>query len=551
MKTKLVAVLLFLLVLGFYLLTMQPSLAWGDGIRLQREAVTAESFILAEIVNVEFAPDPWPFARLGVAAWDHPLYVMLGYGLVQALPMLHDLWLVNLISAIFGAGAVVVLFLWLFANTRSTLAALFAALALAVSHTFWWHAATPEVYTLFAFLLLLAVYAYDLYEHNGRFRYLLLSAFVFGLGLANHLLAGLLLPALLIYWLLRPQAWRALRLKPVQYMWLALAFLLGFAPYWVQLLRLLRTFPLAEVVGPAAGVTFLQGSLAVTPDALLQSIVSYLIFLVYNFNPLGVLLGLYGWWVGRRAYRDLWAKALALYLVYLVFGLFYQVADQFAFFLGSYLFWAAAMGLGAAYLAAAVWPQRRRALGLGLAISIVVMPLFYGLTPDLLRSVGVTEAVFGVPQIGTGVRDGLAYYVDPNKRGDTAASTFGSETLNALPPDAVVLAEWYVDTDEYFVLRYFIAVEGQRPDVEIVGWPTEDPFTFDPALATQLVAEQLPQRPVYLASLSSEFYDAPALLRDYCIQPEHNLYRVTPRELVEGRLCLGVETAVTLSNVTQ
>ena len=82
MKTKFIAFLLFLAVLGFYLLTMQPSLAWGDGMRLQREVITAESFILAEIVDVEFPPDPFPFARLGVAAWDHPLYVMLGHGLV-------------------------------------------------------------------------------------------------------------------------------------------------------------------------------------------------------------------------------------------------------------------------------------------------------------------------------------------------------------------------------------------------------------------------------------------------------------------------------------
>ena len=152
MKTKFIAFLLFLAVLGFYLLTMQPSLAWGDGMRLQREVITAESFILAEIVDVEFPPDPFPFARLGVAAWDHPLYVMLGHGLVKGLPQLHNLWLVNLISVVFGAGTIALLFLWLFVNTRSYLASIFAALALAVSHTFWWHSATPEVYTLLLIL---------------------------------------------------------------------------------------------------------------------------------------------------------------------------------------------------------------------------------------------------------------------------------------------------------------------------------------------------------------------------------------------------------------
>ena len=537
MKTKFIAFLLFLAVLGFYLLTMQPSLAWGDGMRLQREVITAESFILAEIVDVEFPPDPFPFARLGVAAWDHPLYVMVGHGLVKGLPQLHNLWLVNLISVVFGAGTIALLFLWLFVNTRSYLASIFAALALAVSHTFWWHSATPEVYTLFAFLLLLTVYWFDLYEHNGRFQHLLLASFTFGLGMANHLLAALLLPALLLYFLLSKKSWHKFPLKFSQLVWLGLVFLLGFAPYWIQLLRMLRTFPLTEILGPAAGETFFRGSLALSPDSLLQSLISYLIFLVYQFNPLGVLLGLYGWWVGRRSYHPLWAKAVALYLVFLIFGLIYQVADQFAFFLSAHLLWAVAMGMGAAYLATAVWPRHRRVLGLVLALSVAIMPLFYALAPDLLRTVGINEVIFGVPQVGTGIRDGLAYYIDPNKRGDTAAYRFGKETLTQLPPDSVVLAEWYVDTDEYFVLRYFIAVEGLRPDVEVIGWPTEDPFSFDNNLAIAKVADNLLLRPVYLASLSRDFYAASTLLETYCIVEEHNLYRIYLRD-DEKRACL-------------
>ena len=505
--------------------------------RLQREVITAESFILAEIVDVEFPPDPFPFARLGVAAWDHPLYVMLGHGLVKGLPQLHNLWLVNLISVVFGAGTIALLFLWLFVNTRSYLASIFAALALAVSHTFWWHSATPEVYTLFAFLLLLTVYWFDLYEHNGRFQHLLLASFTFGLGMANHLLAALLLPALLLYFLLSKKSWHKFPLKFSQLVWLGLVFLLGFAPYWIQLLRMLRTFPLTEILGPAAGETFFRGSLALSPDSLLQSLISYLIFLVYQFNPLGVLLGLYGWWVGRRSYHPLWAKAVALYLVFLIFGLIYQVADQFAFFLSAHLLWAVAMGMGAAYLATAVWPRHRRVLGLVLALSVAIMPLFYALAPDLLRTVGINEVIFGVPQVGTGIRDGLAYYIDPNKRGDTAAYRFGKETLTQLPPDSVVLAEWYVDTDEYFVLRYFIAVEGLRPDVEVIGWPTEDPFSFDNNLAIAKVADKLLLRPVYLASLSRDFYAASTLLETYCIVEEHNLYRIYLRD-DEKRACL-------------
>jgi hypothetical protein len=549
MHSKLLPILLFLLALGFYLFTLQPSLAWGDGIRLQREVITAESFLLAEMVDVTFAPDPLPFARLGVAAWDHPLYVMIGHTLVRLLPAVDALWLVNFVSALFGAGAITLLFLYVRAHLHVYWAALYAVAALAVSHTFWWHAATPEVYSLFAFLLLLALYAYDQYERNGRALPLFTAAFALGLGAANHLLAFLALPALFFYWWLDGR-WRrrpaggspASRrpFPPVNRRYLALLggcllfFLLGFAPYWIQFLRLLRTLPLAMIMGPAIGTTFFRGSLGLAPAELLVSGGRYLMFLFYQFNPLGVAIGVYGWWSGRRLAPRLWKQTTALYLVYLLFGLVYQVSDQFAFFLAAHLFWAVAMGMGAAAMGERrVWPQEwrgmaaARRLGLFLlALSVLAMPLLYDQAAGWLRLAGVTEDSFGVPQVGTGVRDGLEYYLNPNKRGDVAAYTFGMETLESLPPAAVVLAEWYTDTDEYFVLRYFHVVEGRRPDVEILGWPLEDPFNFDPALATAVIAAELPHRPVYLASLSTEFYDVARLLAAHCIVAEHNLYRV-------------------------
>lgn len=530
--------LLFLAILVFYTITLQPSLAWGDGIRLQREAITAESFILSEIVNVNFAPDPLPFARLGVAAWDHPLYVMLGHTLVRALPMVYAPWLVNFISALFGAGAVTLLFLLCARHTRSRPAALLASIALALAHTFWWHAVTPEVYTLFAFLLLWAVYSYDNYEQNGRFRSLFIAALAMGLGMANHLLAGLAFLAFALYLLISPKGRRRLRLKPKQGLWLMIAFLIGSMPYWLQFLRLLRTFTLSEVLGTAVGATFLQSSTAHTLNQLVLSGTSYLIFLVYQFLIVGLLLGLYGWWSGRQSYPDLWNKAAALFVVYLLFGLLYSVSDQFAFFLGAHIFWAVAIAMGVAQLELKAWPDRRWVIDIILALSLLIIPLFYDAAPGTLRAAGVTEADFGIPQIGTGTRDGLKYYLNPNKFKDVAADAFGLQTLASLPPNSLVLAEWYTDTDEYFVLRYYVVVAGLRPDVEIAGWPTEDPFTFDPQLARDKIAAELPNRPIYLASLDEGFYAASEILANYCVVEEYNLYRIFPKDAPGQQSCL-------------
>lgn len=538
MRTRIWALLLFAAVLAFYIVTLQPSLAWGDGIRLQREVITAESFIQAEIVDVNFAPDPFPFARLGVAAWDHPLYVIGGHLLLRALPTVYDAWLVNLISAVFGAGAIAMLFLLCARHTQSRPASLLASVALAVSHTFWWHAVTPEVYTLFAFLLLLVVYCFDTFEQNGRFIYLFISSLALGLGIANHLLAALAIPALILYLILARKSLRSFHLKPRQFLWLAIAFILGALPYWLQFLRLLRTFTLSEIMATALGSTFLQGSTVLTPDLLAQSAASYLMFLVYQFLLTGLVLGLYGWWSGRQPYPGLWNKAAALFLVYLVFGLLYRVSDQFAFFLAAHAFWAVAIAMGVAQLEMKLWPDRRWIVSAVLALPLLVMPLFYDAAPDLLRTFGVTEETFGVPQIGTGVRDGLAYYLNPNKQGDVDAYIFGFKTLVTLPPESLVLAEWYTDTDEYFVLRYFSVVEGKRPDITLVGWPTVDPFTFDPQLAQEEIAQALPHRPVFLASLSEEFYGASRLIEDYCLLPEHDLYRIYPRNDQEERPCI-------------
>jgi hypothetical protein len=66
----------------------------------------------------------------------------------------------------------------------------------------------------------------------------------------------------------------------------------------------------------------------------------------------------------------------------------------------------------------------------------------------------------------------------------------------------------------------------------------EDPFNFNPGLVVDLVAQQIQARPVYLASLSNEFYNAAELLELYCIVPELNFYRVFPSDQETGGTCL-------------
>jgi len=531
LKTKLIPLFIFVSTIIFYIYTLSPSLAWGDGTRLQSEAVSGESIILSEMTPDEFSPDPFIFSKVSVTAWDHPLYIVLGHSLVRAFPFIDSLWLINLISALFGAASVVLIFQLCYRYTDSLLASSYAALALAVSHTFWWHSSTPEVYTLFIFLLLVSYTFFDTFEKNKNTLHLFLAAFFLGVVGSNHILAFLAFPALGLYFLLsgnlhlRISDWRKMILP-------FFGFLIGFSLYIVQFIRITRSLPLNDIAGPIVGSTFLS-SLSLSPLVLGESSLKYLLFLLLQFGPLGILLGMIGMRFGNK-------KFLSFYIVYMLFGVFYRVSDQFAFFLTSHVFFALLMGIGLNHILN-TWDKKPRfVLTFILFLAIILTPPFYHSLPTLADRFGMDDTSLEVPDVGTGVRNGLAYYIDPYRPGGYEAYNFGTQILNNLPANAIVIAEWYTDTDEYFVLRHFNKVEGMRPDVTIHGWMTVPPASFDPQIVLDVIENNFPEQPVYLASLSGRFYAASSLVEIYCIVPENNLYRLYQKDGNDLE-CLGIE----------
>lgn len=525
-KRNLTAALVFLLTTSFYVITLSPSLAWGDGVKLQTEAILGESFVLAEMPAENFSSDPYLFSKVGVAAWDHPLYIVLGYALVKAFSFVDALWLVNFISAIFGAASVTLVYLIVHRHTDSISASCYAAFALAVSHTFWWHSSTSEVYTLFVFLLLVSYILFDEYERVKQGRYLFTGAIFFGLAASNHILAFLAFPAFGFYVLLSKQYPRFEIENLKRSASVILGFLLGFSLYIIQFMRVSASLSINETVGPAVGSTFLSRLDFFSPTILGNSLLTYAAFLAFQYGLMGIFLGILGI---RRAFANTeptLRKIFAFFIVFMLFGVFYRVTDQFAFFLTSYVFFAILMAIGASRLLTTLRTNPRFILTFILFLTVLLTPPFYRLVPQLAKQNSVGDSLLGIPQIGTGLRDGFAYYIDPNKRGDLNAYNFGHETMTNLAPNAVVIAEWYTDTDEYFILRYFYKVEGMRPDITILGWPTEDPFSFDSQLVLSTVEDAFPERPVYLASLSDKYYAASTLIETYCIVPENNLYRL-------------------------
>jgi hypothetical protein len=146
----------------------------------------------------------------------------------------------------------------------------------------------------------------------------------------------------------------------------------------------------------------------------------------------------------------------------------------------------------------------------------------------VLRASGLTDAALGLSPAGAGVRDGLAYYFNPNKRGDDSAARFGRTVFAQLPLAALIYALDPGDTEALVVLRYFQTIERLRPDVRVESLV----FLPDRAVQETMLAQARSLagcRPLFVASLNPAAYPFAALRAEFDIAPEAGVYRLAPR----------------------
>lgn len=567
---------LFAVVLVFYAYTLAPSLNWADSARVQLDVVLGGStywhFPEASLVPV----DDLPFNRLGIAPSDHPLFVLLGQ-LALLAPWGERLVRLNLLSALLGGLAVMLFFHLACYLTGDRWAAGLGAAALAVSHSFWFHSVTTEVYTLHAAFMVGLIWLAVRWAEERRPRDLRTFALLAGLGLANHLMLALLLAATVGYMALaatrgagawyRPARYTALlrRVGKRRLVLVAVLFMLGLAPWWIQLVRLVHNIgaPLfGEVIGVFVGTFAGQiggGAPGNGPvHALLANGARYLAWLLYQFPAGGWLLGLFGMFALSRAeFREqasLPAAApdagkmptlhrvrgrsqrgtawllLILFVVHAGFSMNFGVADRFTFHLPSYVIFALFVAYGAAE-AGRRWPFSAQGFRIVVLVCLVLAPVaLYQVTPRLLSSMGITGRDLGFPPVSNQRMDRLSYFLNPNKQGDDSAARFALSTLRQLAPEAIVFTPRTSDQETYIVLRYYQLAEGRRPDVhlELFFLVTEDEQV--PSSLLEMARAQKDCRPLYLASLDPEAYPLAELERAFEIVPEANLYRLRPRQ---------------------
>ncbi len=130
----------------------------------------------------------------------YPLLTIVGRIWSEAFFFIRPIVALNLLSAVFAASACGMLYILLlrFVSGRGIaiyVAALAASVAFAASRTMWATATGFEVYALAAFFAVAIILSLIRFVQNGERRFFLLSAYLLGLSLTNHLSLLALLPA--------------------------------------------------------------------------------------------------------------------------------------------------------------------------------------------------------------------------------------------------------------------------------------------------------------------------------------------------------------------
>lgn len=398
---------------------------------------------------------------LGIAhPTGYPLYILLGK-LFSLIPLGSMAWRVNLTSAVFTTGAVVLSCLSLERLTQEPLAPLLTACALAFSRVLWSQAVVAEVYGLnLLFVAAVLALTAELLEGRAERRTVRGLAFLLGLSLTNHLTTVLLLPAVgLALLLARPRlGWRE---WPVG----AALFLLGLSVYTYIPLRWPalhdgRWMGAGEFLAYVTGQQF-SGALQLS---LLRDPTRYAILgrlLLEPFGWAGLILAAVGLgWTAARRPRLALTGGLA-FLAYALYGLAYRVPDIAVFLLPAHLILALWMGAGLALLTRLTDRLRPLATGLLLAL-FALLPL--------------SRIWLNLPAV--------------DQSGRVEAERWGRYVLSLpLASSAAILA----DGEKFAPLYYLQQIEGMRPDLDLVVHFTEEEYRAD--LAARLAAGQT----VYLA----------------------------------------------------
>jgi hypothetical protein len=418
--------------LGVYLWTLLPGVGYsGD---------TAKWQFLGKVGGIPHAT-------------GYPLYLAVNHVWVRVVPWGNLAWKVNLLSAVFGAAAVAVLFVVLRLVDVGRPVAAATAATFAVTGTFWSQAVVAEVYTLHILFLATVTACLVVWRRGGANRWLLAAMAVYAISFGHHLTTGLALPGIL--WLVWSQRHRAVTLRNAAFVLVALVLA---ASQYLYLLHLSKVGAyhestiddLGDILDYVTGGTFRDSMFNYSWYGLLVARVPLLFrFLREEYLVLLIPAGVGAWrgWRAGDALRDLtiYLGSLALCTAFYVMN--FDVPDVLVFCLPMFLALAVFLGLGLdtwVGWAREHWPAGARlspAVGLGAALVAVVLV--------------------------TGTVD----YGRASQRGETADAERTERLIAAAGHDAVLLTDDYHDSE--FTWYYLLGQGlGKRRNLAIANQVT-------------------------------------------------------------------------------
>lgn len=365
-----------------------------------------------------------PVNPLGLAL-SHPLHHYLARAAVW-FDLVEPCFAVTLVSAFAAALAVANTYGCVATLTRTWFPAAFAAVSLALAHTFWQMATRAETYTLAAALLSAELWCLAVFLRSYR-PALLCAAFLFnGLGVSNHLLAALTTPILVAV-----LVWAVVRQRMTVKV-VAVAFslwLLGALPYVALVVG--EWMHTGDSVGTLRSAFFGHGF----ADEVLNTSISArttltgLAFITLNFPNLILPLAAYGAAKSASPRRILF-PLLAGLAVHAVFVFRYPIVDQYMFFVPMYVFLVVLGGLGVAQV-------RRRTLLAAAAVLVAWTPAFYATLPGVARKCQVLSQV----ERRRPYRDDYVYVFTPWSVVEHSAERMSRQAVQLAGGDGLIVAQ--------------------------------------------------------------------------------------------------------------
>jgi hypothetical protein len=444
--------------------------------------------------------------ELSVAAWTlgvahapgYPLYTLAGWLFSHAVQVGDPAYRLNILSGVFGAAGVLLVYLLAFRLAGNRIAALGAALTLAFSYWYWRESLYAEVYTLDAMLIAGALLLAFTWRENGDARALLGAGLLVGLALANRTSSLALIPVIGLL-VAHAQLSGRQQAHPLALAGAAAALLPGLALYayiplnagaqyvWSDFWSDGTRHDLRTLDGfwwIVSAQSFEHYAFAVGQGEFIGNLARQAGWLASGFVGFGAAVGAYGAWRQWRSDPTAFAALALLAASYAVFFAAYDVADREFMVLPVYVVFALWLALGLAAL-----PQVAGRL----------------LDDDRLGERAAVAAALALPLVAFAVTLPAA-----NLSGHRDVRESSELLFSRAEPNAVVIGTWV----EVAPLLYLQQVDDMRPDVRLQFTASRDPRQVQALVAQQRGA------PVYVGALQ-DMFGSP-----YRLEPVGPWYRV-------------------------